>query len=588
MAKIYTESCEKLNLYLKYYEEYDSYYRVPLESLVIAFIVQWTTFNIERTKNKRLSVKLCKHDKTKGEEHEAEFQLCKDAFQLLSVENMSIEDAEDTVRRCQLPTAVTEGRKLCVAGLCSVARAVLKHSKQFKNLLGFRGSCLSSCSEVSIWTRFCEIDIINCAKTFSGFGKWTVDIPIDISRFEAHLNQPLRTHNIGKLKHQLNQSLNNSLESKIKEPAHDFAEGSSLTLADLIIFVCVHTVFDRMPLRKFKVENHLPTVIKWYKEMYSLHEVIKAAEYCGLQPIIFGRIDEYQCNLGNVPSQSLYIRDPKRNKPIKIRRKQGQLNEALELIVSVGMEARIDERPEISWELKWEDLPPYVQPTCGDLPISRLDRKCHQLRNMALSVCSIARNNDVIVDFCSGGGHLGILLAHLLPKCHIIMIENKEESVRKILKRIEDLPNTTVYQSNVDYFHGIFNIGVALHACGTATDLVIQQCLTRGCAFVVCPCCYGSIRANENMTYPRSKQFINAGITSEEHCMIGHAADQTHENGHKNEQGKYCMNIIDTDRCLEAEEFNYSCRRFTMDPANCTLKNNVIIGIPSSHKAQDS
>ena len=49
---------------------------------------------------------------------------------------------------------------------------------------------------------------------------------------------------------------------------------------------------------------------------------------------------------------------------------------------------------------------------------------------MAAAVVDAVSEGDVVVDFCSGGGHLGILLAYLLPRCHVIMVDNKEESIR--------------------------------------------------------------------------------------------------------------------------------------------------------------
>ena len=39
----------------------------------------------------------------------------------------------------------------------------------------------------------------------------------------------------------------------------------------------------------------------------------------------------------------------------------------------------------------------------GSLPQSRLERKCQQLENLASTVTSIARDGDVIVDWCAGG-----------------------------------------------------------------------------------------------------------------------------------------------------------------------------------------
>lgn len=71
------------------------------------------------------------------------------------------------------------------------------------------------------------------------------------------------------------------------------------------------------------------------------------------------------------------------------------------------------------------------------------------------------------------------------------------------------------FQSNVDYFHGNFDIGVCLHACGVATDLVLNRCLANDADFVLCPCCYGAIQNTHTVTYPRSKYFKQAGVSYE-------------------------------------------------------------------------
>lgn len=61
----------------------------------------------------------------------------------------------------------------------------------------------------------------------------------------------------------------------------------------------------------------------------------------------------------------------------------------------------------------------------------------------------------------------------------VVLVENKEESIEKALMRIENLnlANISVQLSNLEYFTGPFNIGISLHACGSATDLVLQKCL---------------------------------------------------------------------------------------------------------------
>ena len=43
----------------------------------------------------------------------------------------------------------------------------------------------------------------------------------------------------------------------------------------------------------------------------------------------------------------------------------------------------------------------------------------------------VAKPDKQIVDVCSGGGYLSIFPTYLLPKCNIILLENKSESMKK-------------------------------------------------------------------------------------------------------------------------------------------------------------
>ncbi|KAH8019688.1 hypothetical protein HPB51_021010 [Rhipicephalus microplus] len=189
------------------------------------------------------------------------------------------------------------------------------------------------------------------------------------------------------------------------------------------------------------------------------------------------------------PKDSLYSSHPERTKP-RIRHKNP------ESIINSLREARImpDLKPnpgKNSLLLPWEDFPEKVHPLGGGLPKTRVLRKCQQIENLVVLALQNVFDGCRIVDFCSGGGHVGIVLAYLLPECRIIMIENKEESMHRARERVKSLGlrNAVFYQSNMDYFVGNFDLGVSLHACGVATDLVLQKCIERNATFVSCPCC---------------------------------------------------------------------------------------------------
>ena len=65
------------------------------------------------------------------------------------------------------------------------------------------------------------------------------------------------------------------------------------------------------------------------------------------------------------------------------------------------------------------------------------------------------------------------------------MIENKEESIERAKSRIEmlKLTNVTLFLSNLEYFDEPFDVGVTLHACGSATDLVLEMCFKNKLVF---------------------------------------------------------------------------------------------------------
>lgn len=108
---------------------------------------------------------------------------------------------------CNFPVLVTD-ENVVIAGLCGVCRGIIKHTDNdsIKYLLGFKSSCLLAPSEQSIWTRFCEIDFINCTKHLLELhnsnefkNDHSFNIPEAFGRFEGHMAQPVRVHNVYKL-----------------------------------------------------------------------------------------------------------------------------------------------------------------------------------------------------------------------------------------------------------------------------------------------------------------------------------------------------------------------------------------------------
>lgn len=53
------------------------------------------------------------------------------------------------------------------------------------------------------------------------------------------------------------------------------------------------------------------------------------------------------------------------------------------------------------------------------------------------------------------------------------------------------------------FFLCVGRLQVALHACGIATDMVMEHCVQAGAAFVISPCCYGFIQNAVKFTFPK-------------------------------------------------------------------------------------
>lgn len=183
-----------------------------------------------------------------------------------------------------------------------------------------------------------------------------------------------------------------------------------------------------------------------------------------------------------------------------------------------------------------------------------------------------------------GGGHLGILLAYMFPDCLVKLVENKEESLKVAIQRITNLKlkNCLLYKGNLNNFIGKFECGMAIHACGTSTDLIIEKCIKNKADILISPCCYGSIKENDLIKYPRSTPFAQSTVIKNDldnYFKLTSFADRTEINLEFEKTAHVCMSIIDSDRLLYLKRDNsYSYVQLTqMQPEDCTAKNNLIL-----------
>ncbi|CRL03371.1 CLUMA_CG016265, isoform B [Clunio marinus] len=480
-----------------------------------------------------------------------------------------------------------------VIGLCSILRGMCNIMKTTrlkgdfaKQLLGFKENCLMSPSEVSLWTNFCEREMISCTERLRDISHDDgIEFPIEMIKFERDLTNPLRIHNVYKVARDMKQDRSIKSGSEL-DLEHKYCHGNEINLSDVILYSIYKLIFSSA-VSVSDVNAIIPRTVQWFRNMEEekLNESFEALTDGTTR---FFKRRKFVGEIPEVNEDGKYFSLFKRqltgykHKNRKVFTDQTEIEIIFEKLKT--LDVNITSIPgDANHDAVNDD---YVHEIlkCGQLPAHRFDNKKSQLKSIANEVLKVAQPNDVIVDFCSGTGHLGFLVAKLLPSCRVFILENKEESINraKLKAKMLMLDNVTFFQCNLEYFNDDFTIGLSLHACGVATDLVLRKCWMKNAKFICSPCCYGKIQDLGNL--PQSEIYRNV-LSTRDLINIAHCSDQTHDaknvkhiNVEKAQQGYFCMDVIDTDRLLRANELGYSTTLTRLHPENCSLKNRLLIG----------
>ena len=201
----------------------------------------------------------------------------------------------------------------------------------------------------------------------------------------------------------------------------------------------------------------------------------------------------------------------------------------------------------------WDAMPPALDvapPEGGGVPADRGARKRQQLLNVALFLAPALRLNPSarVVDFGAGGGHQTLFLARAFPDATFALVDLKRRSLDVAERRVRKagLTNVRIVHGRIEDFHEDFDVGVALHACGGASDAALARCVAKKATFVVAPCCVGKIalavttRADgvddadgvaesEALTYPRSRAARRV-LAADRYAAVARAADSARAN----------------------------------------------------------
>lgn len=340
-------------------------------------------------------------------------------------------------------------------GLCCVLRGLCRSKKsEFAiKLLGFKENCLMAPSEVSRMTHFCEREMIECCERLRSSENIIEELPDEIIKFERVLANPMRLHNI--YKHVREMKNDKSIKSGGKiEVEHKFCSGNEINLSDVILYSLFKLMF--ITISK-EILNVTPMTRRWLESVeqdennlnYVFHELIniKLATTGNTLMTLIGEIPKVED--GTV--LSILQRDPTShsNRKKKVFTKQIDVDIVLKKLETIEVE--IESQPGDSDQSMIDDTFITDLLMCGELPEKRLENKKSQLKSLAVEVLKLARPADIIVDFCSGTGHLGLLIAKMLPNCSVIILENKEESVSRARTKAAklQLDNVIFYQCNL-------------------------------------------------------------------------------------------------------------------------------------------
>ena len=241
-----------------------------------------------------------------------------------------------------------------------------------------------------------------------------------------------------------------------------FVEGNNLQLTDLVLFVCIQLLFDIKCTEQWCA--YLPRLVSWYQCMAAIPSVNNAVISAGLSGCVAHSIVEDSaiinastaslsdktltlvkgehgffctfdgCKLtsesGHTESATVDQSCIQKTEKTKFRASQELINAGIAKVTKMGMLMEVLPLDNGSClQLPWEQYPSWVLPCgLGGVPDKRATRKLQQLQNIAAAVKDLVlqRFTDseahTIVDFCSGSGHVGILLAYLFPHCKVAIL----------------------------------------------------------------------------------------------------------------------------------------------------------------------
>ncbi len=144
-----------------------------------------------------------------------------------------------------------------------------------------------------------------------------------------------------------------------------------------------------------------------------------------------------------------------------------------------------------------------------------------------------------------------------------------------------NLSNVTIIQDDIENYNEEFDLGLSLHACGYATDIVIDKCIQQQACIVSCSCCIGKIVHGRETPASISMSTI---IGMREYKSLAKAADFGHRDLDQynalDKQRRIGKCFVELDRQMYMREGGLESRLVLMLPASASPKNDILVGWP--------
>lgn len=163
--------------------------------------------------------------------------------------------------------------------------------------------------------------------------------------------------------------------------------------------------------------------------------------------------------------------------------------------------------------------------------------------------------------------------------------------------RATAVPNLFTFSGAIESYNEPFDIGVALHVCGEATDVVLRKCAFNKAHLILAPCCVGKLSSAsrdiykkkniDTIEYPQSRLFhkclqCSSTDVAKDWNALAKAADYNAHldmNEGRNACRRTAKGLLELDRKLFLQEkYSYQTALTRMEPLTASPKNDILIG----------